>query len=484
MEIELDRKYLSVYTPSGSGNRNIELSADVIVPDSKADMLRIIMSDCKYKIVSKDTANDRVKICGEAEIHIIYTEEGGGISTLHKEIPFDCEFEAQGVDISSSTFADIRTVSCEVCMLNTRKALVKAVVCVQYRSYRIDDFTWYEAPQDKPDGVFFKTESSRVNIINNVCEKSISLQDEFKLDEFGAGAELIYAYTEFSEHTAEAVGSKLIIKGKVAITIIYSENNNIRSATKNTTYSQVFDISERDIIPDYTLNIVPAGDYYELYDNVLSYEIHAVMQIVCSTEKEISYICDAYACKAMLNTEVIKTDIVSKHMSSKHHVKLEMNCDEEGAERICAVNARIISAKRSEDILKISAFADIIYACGSEIKSVRLFAEQSENDFPDGDISSKIVAVNPYIKDKSIEVVLEVQLIIQSNESSVISMIASAEKEDLECHEAKAPLYLVKPDDLWTLAKKYSSDIELIKKLNDIEDGTTTKKLLLIPTII
>lgn len=486
MEIDLERKYMSIYKKISGKSKTVELTADMIVPDTKEDILRIVYNDSRYKIISKDTENGRVRITGEIALNTAYlAEKGAGISTLHADIPFDCDFEDDTVNSSCATVADIRIVSCEIRMINTRKVIAKVVLCVEYTAYEIGDMTWYEKPTESQDGVYFKTETVKAVLINNVCEKTISLEDEMRLDEAGENAELICAGAAFFEQSADAVGSKLIIKGKADITLIYSENGIINSVNKSTSFSQVFDLSERDIVPEHRLKILPTGEYFRLDGGVLSYELHAVIQLVCSGEKEFSYISDAYACKAELAADVQDICIVCAHCTRKNAEKISLtHTDEKGIEKLCFAKAEVSAVKQNDEDTLVSINADVIYVCDGELKCARVPGQGSFHI--DGEaVSSEIVSVTAYKSGNEISITAELMLTYEITQSKTIHMITAASAEEKENEEKSASLYLAKADDLWTLAKKYRSDVELIKKVNDIEnDDDISKNMLLIPKIV
>ena len=65
-----------------------------------------------------------------------------------------------------------------------------------------------------------------------------------------------------------------------------------------------------------------------------------------------------------------------------------------------------------------------------------------------------------------------------------INMITEVDETELEHERPSAALYMCRctDGDLWTLAKKYGSDTELIKQINEIEE-VPTDRLLLIPVV-
>ena len=65
-----------------------------------------------------------------------------------------------------------------------------------------------------------------------------------------------------------------------------------------------------------------------------------------------------------------------------------------------------------------------------------------------------------------------------------INMICEVDETELERERPNAALYMCRcaDGDLWTLAKKYGSDTEIIKQINEI-DEVPSDRLLLIPVV-
>ena len=110
--------------------------------------------------------------------------------------------------------------------------------------------------------------------------------------------QLIATPVLFCTDSADIVGSKLIVKGNADIKTVVCNGADTHTGETSISFSQIFELPERDIMPDYTVSILPTGDFFELKDGNVSFEIHAVMQIVCTETKAIEFVEDAYVCGA------------------------------------------------------------------------------------------------------------------------------------------------------------------------------------------
>ena len=50
MDISLERKFLSSFREIGSEKKVCNISSDIIVPDTKADILRVVLTNGEYSI--------------------------------------------------------------------------------------------------------------------------------------------------------------------------------------------------------------------------------------------------------------------------------------------------------------------------------------------------------------------------------------------------------------------------------------------------
>ena len=94
------------------------------------------------------------------------------------------------------------------------------------------------------------------------------------------------------------------------------------------------------------------------------------------------------------------------------------------------------------------------------------------------------VSINAYAAGDGINADISVMLAMRYLSYDSVGMISEVEETELDREKTEASLYMCRctDGDLWSLAKKYGSDVELIKLINEI-DGTIDDRLLLIPVI-
>lgn len=493
MDIALERKFLSTFKMICSADHICELSADIVVPDTKEDILRIVYTNAKYKIRSKDVESGKLIIRGELEVNSAYVPETGAkIELLRTDIPFECEFENDSIESGCASVCDIRLLAIESRILNPRKVMINAQLLVCGKCYHIEDFTWYEKPMQNENKVFFKNDSVDARLVSVVSEKTFSLEDDFEVNGLKDDAQIITADTEFFADSSDAVGSKLIVKGHAEISVLYVNDGKIEKTEKTIGFSQIFELTERDVVPEFAVSVLPTGDFFEISDGRISYEIHAVMQIVCSDTRKISYLSDAYACGAEMQLVADSQDICVNKQSAEYREKVQLSyTSDTEISSIENVSVKYGKIKISEDEISVPVYADIIYTSLDE--QMRSGRAHTSVKFSTADIDGRFDAVNvsiigtrASINGKEINVSADAVANLSWCENKQIRMITDASIEESSEAESMPSIYMCRAadNDLWSLAKRYKSDVAIISELNGLDESSClSDRLLIIPRI-
>ena len=493
MDIALERKFLSTFKSICSADHICDLSADIVVPDTKEDILRIVYTNAKYKIRSKDVESGKLIIRGELEVNSAYVPETGAkIELLRTDIPFECEFENDNIESGCASVCDIKLLTLESRILNPRKIMISAQLLVCGKCYRIEDFTWYEKPMENVSKVFFKNDSVDARLISVVSEKTFSLEDDFEVSGLKDDAQIITADTEFFADSSDAVGSKLIVKGHTEISVLYVNDGKIEKAEKTIGFSQIFELTERDVVPEFTVSVLPTGDFFEISDGRISYEIHAVMQIVCSDTRKISYLSDAYACRAEMQLTTDSQNICINQQSAECREKIQLTfTSESDIAAIENVSVKYGNLKLSEDEISVPVYADIIYTSidgqlrsGRTHSSVKLSTAEGNGGYDA--VNVDISGVRASINGKEINMSADAVANLSWYENKQVRMITAASVEEISEAEPMPSIYMCRAadNDLWSLAKRYKSDAAMISELNDLDESSSFSDiLLLIPRI-
>lgn len=494
MDISLERRFISSFKVIGESKKVCDVSSDIVVPDTKEDILRVVLTNSQYRIRSKDVESGRVVIHGELKVNAVYVPESGdGLRVLSTDIPFECEFEVESADSGCTAIAQLEIISLDTRILNPRKILISAQVCVSQKCYCNSDFTWYTAPEQDVKNAFFKTGSTNIRLVNLVAEKTFSVEDELPMQGIDESAQLVSTAVMFHADSADAVGSKLIVKGHADIKVIYCVSSGLESYDTAVSFSQIFELPERDVVPDYNAIILPTGDYFELTDGRLSFEIHAVMQIVCTDTKELEYIEDAYVCGAetKLEREERAACISQRQIQLNEQVQISHSADND-IQRVIHTSGLTGNPKLSGSELSVPLTIELMYAStDGQIRSTKAHGGAKisldlEEDEAAEDISVSVTALNANCNGK--DITINASLCVKANvqKHSALCLVCAAEYSELENSKALPSIYMCRADenDLWSIAKRYSSDAAVITKLNELDENSDiSSRLLIVPRI-
>ena len=164
MEISLlnDR----IHTKKCSTNECIsqEESMEMIVPDSKPDILEIIDCDAYAVMTGKEVDNGRASIRGKAEVTVIYRPENSdGLLSLKLSIPFTSSLVNSDITNRSEVSASCSIAAATAVILNSRKLLVKTEILSNIKYYNTEDIEIPFMSNELP-GVYTLTQKKKLNV--------------------------------------------------------------------------------------------------------------------------------------------------------------------------------------------------------------------------------------------------------------------------------------------------------------------------------
>ncbi len=107
--------------------------ADIIVPDIKPDIAKVLQVDSNAVILTKKSATDKVLLEGNVRINILYIGEDGTVKSLNSVQSFSHSVDAKGAmeGMEIELEADVENVEFEI--INSRRVKVKTLVGVDVR---------------------------------------------------------------------------------------------------------------------------------------------------------------------------------------------------------------------------------------------------------------------------------------------------------------------------------------------------------------
>ncbi|MGI5977435.1 MAG: DUF3794 domain-containing protein [Candidatus Limivicinus sp.] len=497
MEISFENKVFSSYREISHQVKRIQETAESVVPDTNDDIGKIASVQTAVFLKSKDVNSRGVVVTGEARAALIYvTESEREVSYVRLSKQFTLEYDIGEVDAGTVAQVKLSIQNCQANVLNPRKVSVVFDLAGELSCYMQENIVAEtDIPEATPQGLHAKYESLELSLPCAVAEKTFTVNEQHPFSSGKPRAkELVSQNIDITLSDCQIIGTKVVIKGSVNLTVCYlsDEVNYPVKADFSSPFSQIIDTMEENM--DSCRAIIElTSAYCDIIDTIngekaLDAEIHGVLQIVSSSKHKIKYISDAYSnlmpAKCITETKKINTvsDVQQTKLISDERINVVEDCSD-----VLSVFSSVTQLNIQSNKITAAVSLDIIYrTVNGTLSAVRRLVNM-ENECSSTTMSLTSAALTdiylrpdgPYIDSH-----LAVEVNYQCCSSMEIERVTSVELDEEHSFDfSRFPavsLVRVEKESLWELSKQYHSSVEAIKSMNDIEEETENK-LLLIP---
>ena len=496
MDIVFTNKTQSCYREFADAVKRVQVSAESVVPDTNEDIGRIASVRTQILLKSKDVTSRGVSASGELDTVLLYiTEDEKAVSFLRLHRDFSVEFEA--ADWPLDTLAQLRlsVSNTEARVLNPRKVAVTVELLAELGCFCRDEIiVGTQMPEENGQLLHGLSESVEADLVNGVCEKTFVINEQFRFpDGKPAPSQLIAQSVDFSVEDVQQVGSRAVVKGKAFLDVCYlSDELPYPLQTRFTAlFSQIVDTGAEECVSP-TAAVELTGAYFDLTDTIsgekaLDAELHAVLQMVSRSRREIAFLTDVYSnrCPAQCGFREQEAPEVSAEQRLALRAEEDLSIAED-CEDVLSVLAAVSACRLIEDLPVLTLGLDVIYRRGSgELSAVRRQMElKGESALPDARIyGARVLRTDLRPEGSVLHCRAEAELCwqrFQTRERRVVAAVTLREEEPYD-GTALPAVTLVRQgsEPLWDLARRYHSSVEAIRSVR--ETLGTESTLLLIP---
>ena len=306
MELELKKETLHFYEFSTVSTAVHEESTETIVPDYCPDIARIIDTDGKVFLRSKDIQGDKAIVTGAVKVTVLFTPEGeNGIRNLEFALPFNASLSNHEFENCHSLFAKVCIQSIETKSLNPRKIFTKVFLTIRLQGLRGTSAELCSDIQAEEElGIAQLPRTEELNLICAYTDKDFAFTDEIAIPSAKDPVlEILSSNVTTSVQETKIFGTKLIIKGVLLVEFLYrTEQQGISSVASELPFSQIMEISEMPENAATTVMLQISGmDYHiggdenpdDRHRITLAVYLHAQAYVRCQIP--FRYICDVYS---------------------------------------------------------------------------------------------------------------------------------------------------------------------------------------------
>lgn len=457
------------------------------------DILRIVRCDSNTYVVSTDIDNNGLHIQCKAEICITYYNDKNELCY----VDFDEEFSKKVSieNISSSAFASACAVTkyTNFRVVNQRKIDIHISVSLECKVYDKISCPCISSCKNS------RLKIDEIELSNIYCtnQSRVEFDEEFNIP---SGANPIKRLVSVSSKAiiteTKIIKDKVLIKANVDVCALYSNNDEgIEKAIHSFSVSKIIDVTgvdEDDII----IANASIGSIYCKAKNTSSEELNTIETygsiVISSTfvkKSNANVISDGYIighnsrCDYSGLNCITRYKIIDDLISSSTSFKFNNDFDEIYDISLIVSNINCVSSK-----VKISLCAKIICKVDDSVcsltseNSIELDAYEFEDLLGSVNIDSFDYNI---VSNCKIDVRLSLKCNMYLYSMDKINVLSEIDADDKMVDYPALSVYFAKKDEsVWSIAKHFSSDADLIISENQLSvDILESNKVLIIPSI-
>lgn len=496
--MELQKNSFTLGKCVASGTREISADTDIIVPDIKSDILKILQISGNCNISNQEIHSGKINLDGRIDFTILYIPDSDEQKIASISSFFDFTHVIVDENITPDCFSEIsaKLLRLDFQLINSRKLRIKSLSEISFEA-----------------GIF-ETQTIATNADNSceVMKKDIKLLSTLKKKkcdftthervELPPGhmqiKELLRLDVKICDKEAKCISGRIVTKGSFDIHILYIDSDNdVKFSEYQLPFTEIFEIegTNDNTICDIEYSIADISSKIS-EDNdgdlrCIDLEILVFANITASEEIQTEYIFDCFCpgYETILEKTEKKLDALCCRSVVQHNIREIVSPDQNSLGIL-----GIYNVPSEISISKTTVLNDKTTVDGNLICYVLYTTDSTENpicsikkDIPfsvsintpgskDGmtcEVQSEISHIAYSINSAAeAEIRAIIQISVKILDTDCYTFIENADVVSLEDSEKKGiVIYFVQPGDtIWNIAKKYHVSQADIFELNHLDD--------------
>lgn len=488
MEISTTKETLNVNKVICEKREMTNIQGDMIVPDSKPDILNTITTSGNACIYKKEVMDGKIRLDGNILTYIMYLADGStdNIRGLNTGLDFSETINIPELEtgMNVDVLPKIKFIECKV--LNGRKIGIKVTIELSMKVYSKESVEIVTGLSD--ENIQVLSQNMKVNSLLGDGATKAFVKENVTIPSTDNLAEILNMQIDLVDKDIKISYNKVLAKSEVEIKMAYlTEDGRICKTQARLPLVGFIDmpnIKEENICETsyMTRNILVKPNAIEEHSVYIELEVE--ISCMAYEEREIRTIQDMYCPgqkmdfnKTMVNTI---TDKQCKRNMCNIREKVSVPELENGTIVDVGINPIINKENRLNGKIVFEGEIELNFiftdnsAVGVNSKKVTLPFEQSVDGIPENCKTDTNIEVNSqeFLNQAGvISVNLDLNFETNAYRSAaipVINDITAQDEEDMQ--DYSVIIYVVKSGDtLWKIAKRFGSTVDDIVRVNGIE---------------
>ena len=492
MVVETVNENLCINKLISSKKEIIMVEGDMIVPDSKPDVLNTICTSGVVCVYKKEVLNEKIRIDGNINTYIMYLadneqEKIRGIST---SLDFSETIQVPNITQEMECQLETKIKSMESKVINGRKIAIKATLEVNYNIYSKEEITIVSDIQNSKDMQMLREETLVNSLVGSGMIK-VYAKDTITVNNIDNIAEVLKVDVNICDKDVKISYNKILTKAEAQVKILYlTEDNRICFANAKIPivgFIDIQDVNENNICDlNYEIkNMILKLNSIE--EHSMYTEIEIEISAFVYEERRITFIQDLYSPSEKLDYNKKQITTMMNKKNNSNIMQIREKIELEGLE-----GKNILDVEVSPIIENESKFSNkIVYEGSMELKfilsgsdlqvdtrNVKIPFEYTMEGIEDGENSNTKMNIEIVNQDfiiqegNSVTANIDAKMDLQTYRIAKMNVMneiqTSGEREE---EDYSILMYIVKKGDtLWNIAKEFGSTIDDIARANGIED--------------
>ena len=492
MEVDVNKQELTINKLIGRKSKNVIIEGDIIVPDVKPDILNSIDCDGNVCIYKKEILDGKVRFDGAINLYLVYLPDSDTETTraLTTNLDFSQIVEIENckpyMDLIATT--KIKNIECQV--LNGRKIKARVELEIDLQIYSNENIEVLKEIKNISNIQVLNSEMTINTLVGKGITKSYA-KDTLAYSETDNLAEVLKVKVDIINREMKTSYNKVLVKADTRVKIMYlTEEGYVKNINTNIPVMGFIDIpniSEENIInTNYEMKnilVKPNREEHSIY-----VEVEVGIGCMVYGTNNIQLIQDMYSTIENIDftTKCIETESNRTNKREICNITEQISIPEISSNEIYDVdinpiinNTKILNGRvlyEGEINLNFIFSSNVLMGVDSRKYVVPFNLEiENENINSKKRINTEIECVGDdfsIISDGNIECKINLCFDLEMADSKKINLIDEIKVSNSEEQEiCNMVVYIVKHGDtLWSIAKKYRTTIDNIKKINELEN--------------
>lgn len=325
--MELMKESVVMYETLYADKTQVYVEGDLIVPDVKPDILKILQVDAVSTVTSKEVTDGRLTVSGKVHLTILYIpeQENACMQSIPAVFDFSERIERPGITDSALVSVDTDVERVEFNLIHSRKLSVKSAVGLDCR---ITCEKETELVTDIDGDAACMRDALTLNHVLLANEEEFMIQERVEVP---AGkpsiGEILKADVKICDKEIKPITGKLVAKGTVNLCILYtSDTGEISFMGADIPFTEVFDAENLQEDMDCNLDFEIREFRHEVAEDndgdlrMLHFELLAAAKINASETRTTEIISDFFCpgCDTELICEDFEFEQTAAHVRTQN----------------------------------------------------------------------------------------------------------------------------------------------------------------------